>query len=231
MVFAAPNSDGSYPSGSTPNYTYGGGFQLGVYHETEEGLNLGASFKSTQWMESDTINTTDQNGLPRRESLGVDLPMVLSVGTSYTGLSQWLFALDVRYFDYAHTQGFEHRGYEATGAVKGLGWDSIWSVSPAIQYKPTEKLALRIGYTYNQNPIGSQESIFNVASPLIVEQVLGLGASYAVAENTLLSLTYLKGFENSSSGAFETPNGIVPGTSVTNSTSADAVAMAVTLYY
>ena len=230
FVFAEPNADGTYPSGADPNYHYGGGFQAGLFHQTASGLNFGAAFKSKQWMETFTSNTTDENGLPRKVSVDVDLPLILSVGTSYTGCSPWLFAVDLRYFDYGNASGFEQEGFDSNGAVKGVGWDSIFSVSSGIQYQVTDRASLRIGYTYHQSPIDNDVAFFNVASPLITEHVLALGCSYEFAVNTIVSLAYVHGFENSVSGPLIRPAlGEVPETSVTNTTSADSIAIELTL--
>lgn len=227
-IFAGANADGTYPAGTSPNYRYGGGFQVGMYHETEAGVNLGVAYKSTQWMESDTVNTVDENGLARRESFALNLPTVVSLGASYSAIEDLLLAVDVRYFDYGNARGFEGRGYNADGSVRGLGWDSIWSVSTGVQYNLIEEWALRIGYTHNEEPIGSNEAMFNVASPLVTKDLIGVGTSYELLTDLSLSIAYLHGFHNSVSGPIETPMGQVPDTSVRNSTSAHAIALALT---
>lgn len=227
-VFAGANSDGTYASGLSPNYRYGGGFQLGVYHETDSGINLGAAYKSTQWMESDTVNTTNSDGTPRQGSFALNLPTVASLGVSYSAIEQLLLAVDVRYLDYGNARGFEDHGYRADGSMRGLGWDSIWSVSTGVQYTPFERVAFRLGYTHNENPISSNDSMFNVASPLVIKDVVGIGTSYQLLSDLSLSITYLHGFHNSVSGPIETPAGQAPDTSVKNSTSAHAIAVALT---
>jgi long-chain fatty acid transport protein len=232
LVFASPAATGAYPTGTDPDYRYGGGFQLGAYHEGESGFNYGFAFKSPQWIETFNVNATDASGAPREESYQMDLPMIASIGASYTGLQDWLFALDVRYTDYSSVNGFAESGYNAQGAVKGLGWDSIFSVSPGIQYMPTEKLALRIGYTYMENPIPDSQAMFNVASPLMYQHILGVGMSYELGCDTTFSVAYLHGFENSVSGPIVNPVlGDLPGTEVENESSADAIAVALTFEY
>lgn len=71
--------------------------------------------------------------------------------------------------------------------------------------------------------------MFNIASPLITQHLLGVGLSYEVVSDTLLHLTYLHGFENSVSGPIDRPGmGPLPGTSVESRVSADAIAMGLT---
>jgi long-chain fatty acid transport protein len=234
LVFAAPNDangDGSpsYPPGTGTRYSWGAGFQVGVYYVANDDWQLGFSFSSPQWFEPIRVNTTDELGLPLLEKVHFNYPMVLSLGTCYRGLENWVLACDVRYFDYKDTAGYgDPAALDASGRVMGLGWRSIFSVHAGAQYQATRRLALRAGYQYNDSPIGTNESFFNVASPLIIEHVASVGMSYCLADNLLVSLAYLHGFENQSSGPWPLP---IPGTSVTSKISADALGMGLTMRY
>lgn len=232
FVFTQPDSNGAYPDGVDPDYRYGGGFQLGAFYQDESGFNFGVAYRSAQWMDGISINTTDPNGLPRTASFGLDLPQTPSVGISYTGMEQWVFAVDVRYLDYGNARGFSDAGYDSQGGVRGLGWDSVFAVSSGIQYSPTSRLSLRLGYTYNQNPISSEQAMFNVGSPLINQHLLGMGLSYEVVRNTLVSLAYIHAFENSVEGPISRPGiGQIPTSYVENQMAANAIALALTLRY
>ena len=115
FVFGAPDdADGSgaprYSSGIGARTTWGGGFQAGAYYEGEQGLHLGFTFKSPQWMETFSYNAEDETGLPRSLKAKLDLPMVLSFGTAWSGWDRWVIATDVRYFDYENTDGFSASG-------------------------------------------------------------------------------------------------------------------------
>lgn len=231
MVFAAPdNAAGTgymYPTADGTRYHFGGGFQLGVYYVASESWQVGVCFKSPQWFEKFTSNTVNELGQPEVASVNFNYPLIVSLGTAYTGIENWLFACDVRYFNYAGTAGFgSPAAFDASGAVTGLGWKDIVSVHTGAQYTATDRLRLRLGYQYNPSPIGSEEAFFNVASPLIIEHVVGVGFSYNLASNEVLSVAYLHGFENHVSGPIQAPGyGDIPGTSVTSSVSADALSV------
>jgi len=238
MVFVAPddaNGDGfyTYPSGDGTRYHFGGGFQLGVYYTVNQAWRLGLCFKSPQWFERFTSNTVDELGRPEVASVRFDYPLILSIGTSYSGIENWLFACDVRYFNYAGTAGFgSPAAFAANGAVTGLGWKDIVSVHTGVQYYATERLTLRVGYQYNPDPIGSAEVFFNVGSPLVIEHVLATGFSYRLTASEILSVAYLHGFQNQVSGPIQAPGlGAIPGTSVTSAVSADALAAGFTIKF
>jgi long-chain fatty acid transport protein len=222
----------TYRNGLGTRYHFGGGFQVGAYYITDNYWHLGASVKSPQWFEKFRFNTEDELGLPRVDEVEVEYPMIVSLGAAYSGFENWLFAVDVRYFDYKHAEGFGTSGFDANGAVRGLGWSSIFSTHTGIQYRATDCLFLRGGYYFTQNPIHSSDDFVNAATPLIIQHAVSLGVSYELAPNTILSLAYLHAFENEVRGPFVLPGvGPVPGTSVASQVSADALIMGFTVRY
>jgi len=221
----------SYPSGRGNRYHFGGGAQMGIYYITDSCWHFGSSIKSPQWFEEFHFFTEDENGAPRQAEIDFDYPMIVSLGTAYAGFEKWLMACDVRYLDYENTDGFGPSGFDDTGTVQGLGWSSIFSVHTGIQYKATECLHLRAGYQFNENPIHSDDAMFNVASPLIIQHVLSLGASYQLTCNMFVSLAYVQGFENEVTGPIQSALGPVPGTSVSSEISADALSVGFALRY
>ena len=138
LVFASPDdADGNgfptYPHGLGSRFHFGGGVQVGAYYIGDRGWHFGAAVKSPTWMEKFRFFTENEVGAPRLESVKADLPMVISVGTAYAGFANVLWALDLRYFDYANTDGFRAAAYDPTGALTGLGWKNIFSVSTGLQ--------------------------------------------------------------------------------------------------
>ncbi len=238
MVFTAPNDAAgtgffNYPTADGTRYHFGGGFQVGVYYSANEAWQVGFCFKSPQWFETFTSNVTDELGRPGVASVRFNYPMILSLGGAYTGIENWLFACDVRYFNYSAADGFgSPAAFGPTGAVLGLGWRDIFSVHTGVQYCASQRLRLRIGYAFNQDPIGTESAFFNVGSPLITQHVVGIGCSYNLTCNESLSLAYLHGFQNDVSGPIQAFGlGPVPGSSVNNSVSADGLAAGLTVQY
>ena len=224
-LFLGPmNLNGQYPEGIGTRYTWGGGFQVGLYYTTDVDWHFGASLKSPQWMEPFRFRTQDAFGLPQETTFHLDYPLIASIGASYTGFENWILASDVRYFNYAGTAGFGSGGFAPDGALMGLDWKDVYSVALGVQRRVSEKLFLRLGYCYNDNPITSDASQFNVASPLITQHTIHVGASYLFADNWLCSVAYVHGFENQVSGPLQ-PAGSppIPNTSVTSKVSADTL--------
>jgi long-chain fatty acid transport protein len=237
-AFLAPpddaNKDGfaTYEDATHGRLEAGGGFQVGIYYITESCWHLGASFKSPQWFETFRYNSRDELGQPRNVQFQFNYPMMTSIGAAYTGFQQWTLAADFRYIDYHNATGFDQSGFDpTTGAVRGLGWDSIFAAAFGAQYELTPCCSLRLGYTYNTNPIRGDRSMFNVASPLVLENTIYMGASYKLTPTFTVSLAYAHAFENSVTGPITTPFGAVPGSTVESSAAADTIVFGATIKF
>jgi long-chain fatty acid transport protein len=220
-----------YPPATHTRSAWGLGFQTGVYWTTDAGWNFGASLKSPQWFEPFRYNSVDSQGEPQTTKFHIDLPLIASLGASCTALPRTVIALDLRYIDYRNTNGFNSSGFGAGGAVSGLGWDSVFVAALGVQYKLTDALSLRAGYTYNTNPIPDQQAFFNIGAPLVLEHTVAVGASYQVSKSLLLSVAYAHSFANSITGPYVTPFGPLPGTYVQSTSSADFIQLGATLQF
>jgi long-chain fatty acid transport protein len=79
-----------------------------------------------------------------------------------------------------------------------------------------------LGYSYNENPIGNNESFFNIVSPAIYKHIVSVGSSLWLSDSTKLSMAYLHAPANSISGPFYNLAGPIAGTSVTSDVSIHA---------
>jgi long-chain fatty acid transport protein len=137
--------------------------------------------------------------------------MIISMGAAYKGIENLLFAVDVRYVDFASTQAFgEPAVTTPTGALRGLGWQSVWLVAGGVQLQLTDTISLRAGYSYNQNPIQERLVFFNVFAPAVYQHVFNLGASMQLTQSIVASLTWVHGFDNTVDGPYLSPGGAVP---------------------
>jgi long-chain fatty acid transport protein len=225
-IVAAPFNDNgitTYPNLTHSRYAFGGGFQLGTYYDMENGWRFGAALKSPQWLEPFRYNSDTAAGQPLNERFHIDFPMVASAGVSYTGFDRWVLGCDLRYVDYANTTGFRADGYDADGALRGLGWRSTFGVAVGGQYRISDNWSLRGGYSWNQNPIPSAELSANLAATTIEQHTVSVGVSYELADNVSLSLAYLHAFSPPLTGPLTTAAGTVPGASVRSDLAVDSV--------
>lgn len=231
FVFDSPNANGHYSSGQATRYHWGGGFQTGVYYIYSEALRFGASFKSPTWMERFEFYGEDALGGPRSVQVDVDLPMIVSVGSSLQAGQGWLFALDLRYVDFANTAGLGDRAvFDSTGRLGGLDWSSVFVTALGVEKRLSPAWTARGGYTFNQNPVKNSEAFYNVASPLIYQHMLSNGISYNVSQALSVNLAYSYMLENTRKGEIVSPVfGPLPGSSITNSMDAHFLSFGLTV--
>lgn len=194
-----------YPSGNHGRVHLGGGFQVGAFYNLNESWNLGASLSSPQWFDTYTYGSVDGQGKPVSPKVGLNFPLIASVGTAYKGIDRLLIASDFRFINYRNTQGFEQSGFDQRGALRGLGWQNVFATALGAQYQWTDAFSTRIGYTFSLNPVGSSLTVYNLGSPNIIQHTIALGASYNVTQSLKLSLAYTHDFQNAISGPIVQP--------------------------
>jgi len=244
LVFAGvndANADGvsTYPRGSGSRYHWGGGANFGIYYVHDCCWSFGASVKTPRWMEDFHFNSEDELGNPLSATFDLELPLVASVGASYTSGDQYLVAVDVRYVDYENADGFDRAGLAADGALQGLGWESVIAVAAGLQYRLADTAVARVGYVYNDNPIPDALTQLNIAAPLHYEHTLSCGLSYQPTCCLSINFSYSYSLESRISGPITlppnpptaTPATPVAGSSVTSRLNSHAIDFGVTVAY
>ncbi len=206
--FATPNDPigagpGSFPSASHSRPFWGGGFRAGLVYSLTDQLDLGFGFTSPQWFETWKYNARSELGQPRTLTLDVSLPAIYSWGISYRPMEEMLLSADLRYIDYANSDLYGTPIREG-----GLGWRSIFVASLGGRYQLTEGAALSLGYIYNDNPIRSVGTLFNIQSPLITQHMITVGTTLQLTDAISSSLGYAYGLPNSSIGPLREATGI-----------------------
>ena len=208
-----------FPSGTSSRYMFGGGFQFGLYYDTQCNWAFGFSYKSPQWMEPFRFQTEEYaaDGTylgPNVRKLNITVPQIISFGTSYRGFQNTLLAADLRYYI-----------YDGCGDVKLLGWHNVFSLHLGAQRIINERLTARMGYVYNDNPIPEEYAYRNLASPICHQHMLYLGGSIKLTSQIEATLCYGHTFRNTLHG--ETPIGMP----ISVSTAADMLAMSMRVLF
>lgn len=229
-LWISPSNAGSYVRELSTREFWGGGVQAGLYCTTDSGWHFGASLKSPQWMEPIRYRANTAQNQVVDAVFRCDEPLIAALGVCYSGFPNWLWACDVRYFNYASTVGFGAPTIAANGTLNGLGWRDVVSVALGVQRELSDRCSIRLGYCYNDNPIPSGlASAFSVATPLVTQHSVHAGTSYTFGDHWTLSVAYVHCFENSLVGPIVNPYaGALPGTQVLSRSWGDVVSAGVT---
>lgn len=209
--FAQPddsNGDGlfTFPTATHSHPFWGGGFRVGAYYHVTRNIDAGFSYSSPQWFQVWKFNARDEIGRPETLYLNATLPAIYSWGLAYKGIERLVLALDFRLFDYKNTDLFGTLLRDG-----GLGWSDVFAVASGAQYRLSERISVRGGYLYNQNPLPDVGTFFNAQLPALIQHTLSVGMTYNVTEAVGLSLAYVHGFKASTSGSVLQDAGVQVG--------------------
>lgn len=232
-IFNTADDRAYYSRATDADGSFGIGAQVGVQVELSTDVWAGLAYTTPQVFQRFRFDGVYENpnlpsfGMPRTIQFAMDVPAVYAGGIAFAPGMGLLAGIDAKYIDYAHTRGFDKKGFGPDGAVLGFGWRSIWSVGTGIEVKPNA-VAFRIGYNYSQNPIPSDMAMFNAPAPAVVKHHATAGLGYTFESGLTVDLAYYRAFKGSVEGPFQTPAGALGGTSVKSSLSEQSVLLGFT---
>lgn len=210
-AFDVGNGTAYYSRATATDGAFGVGFQTGLIYRAGDMVRFGAAYTSPQWFQDFEYNAMYENpGLgnfqtAREITFAMDVPATYSGGMALTW-DRLLWTGDARYITYSKTNGFSESGMDQFGAVQGFGWDDIWVLASGLQFRPVDRMALRGGYNFTQNPIPGAQSPYNVPAPAVVQHHLTLGVGFTFGELSV-DAGYYHAFNNEISGVMPTPMG------------------------
>jgi len=235
--FSAPVMDPDtgfpyYVSADKSAKALGVGFTTGARYQANSRLSLGIAYHSPIWFQSFKWDTTDRAGEALKLDFTLNVPAMVTMGIGVHLTSSTLLAVDGRWLDYENTEGFRGSGFNPDGSVRGFGWRNIWMIGSGLQQVINDKLTVRFGYNWSQNPVPDGLSFFNTPAPAIIRHRAGGGLTYRFSPGWALNATYYHAFENQGSGPYINPAmGAIPGTMVMNEMHEDSVSFGFTRFF
>ncbi len=194
------------------------GFQLGASLNFGDFLYAGLTYQSPVSMTYKRVFDTDGN--EKFEDLKLQQPQEVAFGLGAAPLDGLKVGLDVRWINWKNADGY--------GDFK---WKDQVIYSIGAEYKPIDKLSLRVGWNYGKTPIRGKSNLsatstnnipnfaqsfpdfnvefFNLAGfPAITENHLTLGLGYDISKTVGIDVSYVRAFNKTveSSGTSCIPN-------------------------
>ncbi|MBF0519326.1 MAG: outer membrane protein transport protein [Nitrospirae bacterium] len=196
----APHIDyGSLDLGLGTSSNYGIGAQVGGIYKFNEIVSLGVTYTTAQTINYKDVYDPAGDGI--KENLKLDLPQKIGIGIALKPFGDnFLIETDIKWLNWANAKGY-----------KEFDWGNQWVYSVGAQYKPIQKLALRVGYNYGKNPLKSHDNFDGststnvqgnylstyyyemmrvIGAPLVEEQHLFFGVGYDLTKNFVLNAGY-----------------------------------------
>lgn len=182
---------------------WGFGVRVGYMGKFGSDWSVGAAYATkVNFSEFDKYSTLflDQGDL--------DLAENWNLGVAWQATPAIKLALDYQQINYS---GVDSIG--ASAADGGFGWDDakVWKLG--MEFKSSQNMTFRAGYSHTDSPIkgadlaqcmaGSEncgEVTLNILAPGVIEDHITLGMTYTLASGNEMTVAYMHGFENEVSG-------------------------------
>ncbi len=218
--FAPPVVAGStmpyYMSAGNNAPALGLGASAGMHYEINSRVSVGLAYHTPVWFQEFTWNRKDLSGASHTLKFQMNLPQIMSMGVGLSPSKKTRVGVDARWFNYANTAGFAKSGFNSDGSVAGFGWNNIWAIGGGVAQQVTAGTRLMAGYNFSQNPVPAKYAFLNTPAPAIVQHHLSGGIVKTLHSGWDVNATYYHAFRNSLSGPWLSPQGAIPGTSVTS---------------
>ena len=191
-------------AGGGQSQTYGIGAQLGIAYNVGDFVYAGLNYQSPVNMTYKRVFDSDGNG--QFEDFKLTQPLELAFGVGVKPMDNLKVGMDIRWINWKGAKGY-----------KEFQWDDQWVIGLGGEFKPTQKLALRVGYNFGKSPIrggvkdnttannripnfDAQYTDFDIAFfnllgfPAITEHHITLGLGYEFTKNFGIDLAYKHAF-------------------------------------
>jgi len=206
--FAGFSTDPQNVSDNDYDISYGGGLRAGIEYAATPWLRFGVAGNTLIAM----TEFEDYAGLFAEQG-DFDIPPSLSAGLAIDLRPDMTLMLDYKRIWYSAIDsvnnaslllrdcaGGDVSACLGTDEGAGFGWEDIDIIKVALEWRYDNQWTLRAGYSYNENPIRSDDVAINIIAPGVVQHHITGGFKYAWSED--LDLEFAAAFvpENEVSG-------------------------------
>jgi long-chain fatty acid transport protein len=208
--FAPFSSDPTALSDNGYSNSLGYGARFGYVGELHPMFTLSASYQTRIKMGE----FEEYAGL-FAESGGFDIPSNFVVGFAIKATDALTLVFDVQHINYSDVRSINNlllpnlaTNPLGTDDGAGFGWQDITVAKVGAQWQSSPAWSFRAGYSFGDQPIPTEEMLFNILAPGVIEKHASLGLSRALGEGKELTFALTRAFSKSISG----PNTLeVPG--------------------
>ncbi len=192
-------------SGNLNDWSVGGGVRAGIEISPMRNVRLGVSGTTPIWMQ----DFEKYDGLFAQGG-GFDVPATLQAGIAVDVTPALTLMLDWRYIWYSSVDSIGNPMGNIMGCPKlanpanpanqfclggangpGFGWNDINVIKFGAEYRANEKLTLRAGYAWNEQPINKADVTFNILAPATTQHHITGGLEYDLGGGYHLELAAL----------------------------------------
>ncbi|MCL7743697.1 outer membrane protein transport protein [Guyparkeria hydrothermalis] len=182
------STDSDNMNGNGHDKVWGYGGKIGLTFSPTDNFTLGASYQSRIHMDE----FEEYSGL-FAEGGSFDIPPTWTVGMAADVTDTLTLTFDYQRIKYEDVKSISNPSmdylFQCTDGDSskclggedgiGFGWDDINVYKLGMQWQATPKLQLRAGWNRGDNPVSSEDALFNTIAPGVTENHYTAGFSYA----------------------------------------------------
>jgi long-chain fatty acid transport protein len=228
QAFSAISSDPANLSNRGYDDSWGFGVRVGYFAQLSPTFAFGAAYST----KIDMQEFKKYRGLFAEQG-DFDIPENYNFGVAFKATPQLTIAADYKRINYSKVASVGNPSNQpncnpfvnfptgpgvgsgclgASGASIGFGWEDVNVFKIGLEYQWNSRLLLRAGYNLTDNPVKSRDVTFNILAPVVVEDHLTLGFTYALQGGSEITMAYMHAFKNSVTGPANNPYFNVAGT-------------------
>ncbi len=203
--FPVFTSDPSSLTNKGDDSAWGGGLRLGWTGKITDTLSLGATAASKVYMQ----RFQQYQGLFAGQG-SFDIPANYAVGLALKATQDMTVGFDVERILYAGVPSVANPGptpanLHGTAPVAtsnllgadgglGFGWQNQTVYKLGASYNYNDQWTLRGGFNYAKSPIPTDQNVFNIIAPGVVEKHLTLGFTFSPSKSNEITMSYMHAF-------------------------------------
>jgi len=199
-------------SGNGHDTTFGFGFTGGIWVGLSDTFSFGLSYTSKMSMDE-----FDDYADLYAESGGFDIPASIKAGVSFLASDTLRINFDIENtgFDDVDSVGNPMSNLFSCPAVPaaarpstdiesclgggngaGFGWDDMTTYKVGFEWQQDETNTWRFGYSYGEQPVQSDDVLFNILAPGVMEQHITFGLTHQTASGSAWDFSFMYAPEN-----------------------------------
>jgi len=204
VAFSGFSSNAAALTDNGYDWSYGYGGKLGVQAEIGGGFSVGAAYQSRMYM-----TEFDKYAGLFAEQGDFDIPASLQAGFGWDSGAGVKIALDYKRIFYSDIDAVANPmlpnlvsapGNLGSNNGAGFGWETINAYKLGVEWQVSPVIAVRAGIGINDNPIGSNDVMFNILAPGVQEQHYTAGLTWQVSPNSAVNFGLMYSPTSSVSG-------------------------------
>jgi len=174
--------------------------KLGWQGDITDSVSMGFSYQT----ESDMSEFTKYSSL-FAENGDFDIPSNWTLGLKFKATPKMNVLFDVQQINYSDVASISNPnagGFPVASTQlgqpngRGFGWEDMTIYKLGMDFAVNDGLVIRAGYSTANQPIGADDTSFNLIAPAVIEEHITLGATWTLANKSEVTVMYMQALEN-----------------------------------